>query len=636
MASGPEALAATVRSRLRRAALVVLGVLVALEVVYVVAGLFLVRTGQVGRWINTDPGKLLITFDSVWSVVPGVVRIRGFRIVNQGRSDQLEGTVETVWGAINPLELPANRLHVVWLRAKGVAFRLRYRPAAAEGTAALPAGVAPIEGVPWVPYSGPPPGPPGKKDGLTVVFTRARLEEVREVWIGERRLRGPGTVVASVTIGGDGTISIPHADIRFDGARLETGGEETISGLRMSVLAKVAPFDPDVPGGVQIVPLLRARVDLDARMPSGAAYLNAYLRNAPWIRFAGGEAGLAVRLVADGGKLEPGGSVELATDDLRAAFAGFTARGKARTRLDVAAGTGSPDAEARLVVEFEHYGLSRKSDAADPILEGRGLKVALQTPASLAEIPPSEFSGRLELGTAEFPRLTFLNEVLAPGGGLRILGGAGKVEGAFDVAKSGASCKGSMKVKAEGLSLDAGGVAVKGAFSLDLKVPRGDLLEQSFDVGGTLLALERFAFKTKHEKETAADWSASVAFPAARLQLGDSFDVRGSLELRASDSRPVAVFLSADAPLPGWKKKLLTVGVIKGGGRCSLSRGTLVIDDSRIAWSNMEVRARARTTQQGVLGKALVRYGVLQTGIALEGGKRKVRVLRPEAWFLER
>jgi hypothetical protein len=328
--------------------------------------------------------------------------------------------------------------------------------------------------------------------------------------------------------------------------------------------------------------------------------------------------------------------VELSTDDLRATFAGFTARGKARTRLDVVPGTASPDAEARLVVEFERYGLRRKSDAAEPILEGRGLKVALQAPASLAAIPPSEFSGRLELGKADFPRLTFLNEVLAPGGGLRILGGAGKVEGAFDVAKAGGICKGSMKVKAEELSLDAGGVVVKGAFSLDLKVPRGDLQKQAFDVGGTLLALERFSFETKHEEATAADWSASVAFPMAHLQLGDSFGARGSLELRASDSRPVAVFLSADGPLAGWKKKLLTVGEIKGGGRFSLSRGTLAVDDYRIGWSNMEVRARARTTQQGVHGKALVSYGMLQARIGLEGGKRKIRVLRPEAWFLER
>ena len=65
-----------------------------------------------------------MTFDSAWSVVPGVVRFRGFRIVQPGRGSQLEGVVDSGWGTIDLLELPARRVHVVGLRASGVEFRL--------------------------------------------------------------------------------------------------------------------------------------------------------------------------------------------------------------------------------------------------------------------------------------------------------------------------------------------------------------------------------------------------------------------------------------------------------------------------------------------------------------------------------
>ncbi len=134
------------RSRLRRALVVLLAVLGVLEVVYVGAGLSLVKSGQVERWINKNPEKLRITFDSVWPIVPGVVRVRGFRIVNQGRGDQLEGKVDRVWGAVNPFELLARRVHVVWLRCRGVEFRLRRRPKTAEEAASLPAGFPLIDG----------------------------------------------------------------------------------------------------------------------------------------------------------------------------------------------------------------------------------------------------------------------------------------------------------------------------------------------------------------------------------------------------------------------------------------------------------------------------------------------------------
>ena len=107
-------------------------------------------------------------------------------------------------------------------------------------------------------HAGRPPGPPKTKRGWTVVFTGARLEEVREVWIGPRRLRGPGTVEASVTVGGDKRVSIRDVDARFE---------------------------------------------IDGRLPSGAAALDYYLRNAPWVTFSGGEARLSARLEVEGGRL---------------------------------------------------------------------------------------------------------------------------------------------------------------------------------------------------------------------------------------------------------------------------------------------------------------------------------------------
>jgi hypothetical protein len=380
------------------------------------------------------------------------------------------------------------------------------------------------------------------------------------------------------------------------------------------------------------VSLVRARVDVKARMPSGAHYLNVYLKNAPWIRFEGGEANLAAQLAVGGGRLAPGGFIELSSSDRQAEVAGFVIRGKARTRLDIVPAAGDA-AEARLVVGFENYDLHRRRDDPEPVMKGKGLRIIAVAPATLGAIPPSEFSGRLELGRAEFPRLDFANAFVPAGGGLRFRGGKAKVEGAFDVARSGSSCTGSMKVNAVGLSVDTGGVGMVGAFSLVLKVPRGDLLKQRFDVDGTRLDLERFTFESKNEGATAPDWSASFAFPKARLALGDGVAVGGELELRASDSRPVVAFLSKDEPLSGWKKKLVTVGEIKGGGRCSLSAGALEVESFSVGWGKTEVRAKFRTTPAGAVGKALVRVGILKAGIGLEGKARRVKVLRPGIWF---
>lgn len=624
------------RRRWRRRVLVpLLAVLGVVEAIWVGGGLFLVKGGQVERWINKNPEKLRITFDSVWPIVPGLVRVRGFRIVNQGRSDQLEGKVDLVWGAVNPLELPAHRVHVVWLRCRGVEFRLRKRPATAEEAARLRTGYPEIEGVAWAPYVPPAeaaPKKPKKGPGTTIVFTRSLLDDVREVWIGERRLSGRGTVVASVTVFGDGPIAIPHADVRFEAAKIENGAEETYSDMKLRVLGKLARYDTKVTKGLGILSLLRARVEVQARMPSGGGYLNAYLRNAPWIRFDGGEANLSARLSVVDGRVAPASFIELTSTDRRAEFAGFVAQGKARTRLDVVEGKGGV-ADAALAVEFGRYDLRRGKEAKEPLMLGEGLRITATTPASLAALPPKELSGRLELGKAEFPRLDFLNALFPAGGGLRIRGGRASVGGAFTVAGSGASCKGSLKIVASGLSLDTGGVAMKGGFTLGVEVPKGDLLAQTFTVDGTRLALDRFAFDTKHTERTDPDWNASVAFPKGSLGLGEAFSVKASMELRASDSRPVAAFLSKDKPLSGWKKKLVTFGEIRGASRFSLSRGRLDVEDFVLGWEGTEIRARFRTDEKGAFGKALVRYGILKAGIGLEGKERSLKVLGPTSWY---
>ena len=621
--------------RFRRILVALLAVLGALEIAYVAAGLYLVRSGQVERWVNKHPEKLRVTFDSAWSVVPGVVHFRGFRILQQGRGSQLEGVVDSGWGTIDLLELPARRVHVVGLRASGVEFRLRPRPKTAEeASGPMPDGLAPIEGLAWETYTGPPPGPPKAKRGWTVVFTGARLEQVREVWIGPRHLRGPGTVSASVTVGGDKRVSIRDVDARFEKASSSLGGRQDSADVTFRLRGRMEPFYPKETKGLALVPLVHARVEIDGRLPSGATALNYYLRNAPWVTFSGGEAQLSARLEVDGGRLKPGGHVELSPTDLRARFAGFTAEGRATTRLDVEDAAGGP--QARLAVGFEAYGLLRTEDASEPVLRGTGLRITAASPATIGALPPSDFTGRIELGQAEIPQLAFVNEFLPGGAGVRVKGGSATAEGAFDVAEGGRSCKGSLTVKGSELAFDAAGVETAGTFSLSLVVPRGDLLALTFGVDGTRLDLDRFNFASRHEQAGVPDWSGHVAFPEARLDMSDALAVEGRVDLRASDTRPLVAFLSARKPLKGWEKKLLSIEEIRGGGRFRLAGRALGVEGIEVKGGKIEVRVNARLTEKGAFGKVLASYGAASVGIELRGQERELHVLRPERWFESR
>jgi adhesin HecA-like repeat protein len=620
------------RRSIRRVLLALLAAAALLEAVYVGAGVYLVRSGQVERWINKRPEKLRVSFDSAFTIVPGVVHFRNLRIVQQGRGSQLEGVVDRGWGIVDLAELPLRRIHVVGLRAEGVAFRLRKRPRTPEeAQAPVPAEVAPIEGVPWEPYSGPLPGPRRAATGWTVVFTRTRLEHVREVWIHVRRLKGSGTVTASVTVGRDRRVSIRAVDARFDDASLDVADRPAFSSLQFHLRGNMRTFDPKQTKGLALLGLVRADLDVTGRIPSAADLLDYYLRGAPWVRCSGGEALLSAHLGLAGGRLAPGGVVELAPTDLRASFGGFAAQGRASTRLDVLDAAAGP--EARLTVAFESYGLLRSETATEPVLRGRGLRIDALSPASLQILPPQDFAGRIDLGQAELPELGFVNELLPGGAGVRVKEGSARVEGAFDVSDSGRSCTGSMRVTGGRLVFDAGGVRTAGSFTFSLAVPRGDLIASSFGVDGTRLDLEHFSFAVGGGRVSAPDWSGRIAFPEAALDMSQALTLEGQVELRTSDTRPLVAFLSADKPLKGWKKRLLTIGEIEGGGRFRLGGQQLAVDGFRVSGGPVEVQARARVTDKGAFGKVLARYGVLKAGIELKGRDRALRLFRPERWY---
>lgn len=606
-----------------------LGLVAFLEAVYVGGGLILVRSGQVDRWINTQPDKLKITFDSVLPIVPGLVRVRGFRLLIQDRANQIDARVDHVWAGVNLLELPGKRLHFVLVRATGVTYRMRTRPVTAPQAKELPAGYPAIDGVPYTPFEGPKGEKP--KDRLALVFTRSMVRDIREVWLNERRFQGKGAVDASVTVDRDGTLEIPWADVRFEETRVQNGPDETYRDVRLRVVGNVPRFDPDGPQADALLTLLKLRIEASGRMPSGAAYLNVFFRNAPWIRFEGGDSLLTLRLTLKEGQIAAGGFLELARHDLAAEFSGFRAKGTAGVRLDVLP-VGERD-HARLVVAFDQYALHRGKASGKPLVAGKGLRISVTTPASLRELPPKQFSGKLELGKAELPSLDFVNALLPATSGVKIRSGSAKVEGTFDVLDGGGSVKGSLRIAANGLAMDAGGVGMKGGFALALRVPKGDLLRQRFDADGTKLTLDGFSFESKAAAAGVPDWSASVAYPRFHLEMGDALSLLGRMELEASDSRPLVAFLSKDEPLSGWKKRLLTFGTIKGSGEFELGDQLVAVEKFSIGWEGTEIRARVRLDPKGTNGKVFVKYGILRAGIGLEGEKRSVKVVKPETWF---
>jgi len=620
--------------RLPRVLRWILGVLVAFEVLYVLAAIIVVQSGQVDRWVNKHPEKLKITFDRAWTFIPGLVHLGGVRVVNQGRGNQLEAVVDSARVFVNPFALIGKTVSARSFTANGVEFRFRKRPQTAEEATEKAELVPPIEGAPFEPWGGPPkedkPKDPNKK-GWTVDVGSATLADIREIWMGPLRLQGGGAVDASVRVEtGDGTkLSIRKAVVRYPNSQLAVGGEPYSKDLRILVDGMMEPFNTKEVKGPAILGLVTASVELSGN--STGQLLNYYFGKAEWLKFKSQPRQMSAKLDIDHGRFKPGGYLDLEKGPLGAEFAGFIAEGDAAARMAMEPAKDGDGADVHVKVDFSDYGMRREVEGP-PVMKGAGLLIEARSPADLQQIPPEDFEGQIQLGKAEFPDLTFVNDMLPKGGGLAVQSGRGSVDGGFEIASS-TECHGQVKIQTADLVLGAGGVKNDGDVEVTIEVPDGDLNELKFGLDHTRIEFKNFDFTSEGYEEKLPPWQGRFELTEGTLDLGEAKGVSGHLELFFTDTRPLVAFLSKDEPMKGWKKNLLMIEKVTGESVAVMTPGETTIRHFGIRGEKLDVRFRATVNEQGAFGKARAKYGILKAGFGLEGQERHLKILRVGTWY---
>jgi hypothetical protein len=184
------------RSRGRRAlrvAAAALAVLATVEVAYLAAGNLLVATPLLERLLDRKPEKRRVEWDRAWTVVPGRVHLRGFRLRVQNRPTQWLLTLDRATATIDLPALTRRGFHLTSLDGDGLTFRLRRRLDTRPETGAAQEAAPPIPGL-----ANPPARPPeevyGRPEGpgWRIELDRVTVTGVREIWIDEHRVTGDG------------------------------------------------------------------------------------------------------------------------------------------------------------------------------------------------------------------------------------------------------------------------------------------------------------------------------------------------------------------------------------------------------------------------------------------------------------
>ncbi len=617
-----------------RAILILLAIVVALEVVYLVVGNILLRGDFVTSRVNKHPEKILVSYDSAYTLFPGHASVRGLRIRNQASRSQLEVAVDEVSAVLNPLPLAWKTINIVRASARGAEFRMRSRPHTVEEMRDKAAAMPPIEGLDWENSVRDPnavPKPP--KWGFSV--TSARVEDTRQVWINEFRVDGPGRAGGGVSVGPGRRLAISGAWVEFPGLTASLAGTVFMSGGELKGELDVESYDYGEHKGLGFLPYAAADVALRGVTGTKMALLNYIFRNVPWLEFSGDPNEQELRVVLEKGKLQPGTHAHLATDRLHVRLLAYQAEGAADTKIEVVEG-----GRAKVEVQLTDYRFGLAKYGADGA-RGDSLRLKADMAADIAFDGTPDMEVDVLVDNLRMDDLGRVNYLIPEGAKLKVTEGKVRVDASMKLATLGSDGSGKVTVDTSGMKLEAGGTRLEGHVSATIPVSRIDLQRGSFALDGTTIRLDEFSLlsvpaesdgKSAPSEETT-DWWAQIDVPKGGVDFRKEVSVGGDVVLKMRDTDPLIHFFTASKPLPKIGERILEVENVTGSAGVDYTGDRLAVRNAIVTGDNLEVQAHLELVGKSVEGDLLAVYEFVGVGVELQGDRRKLHLLGARKWY---
>ncbi len=576
------------------------------------------------KLLNVDPALFQIRYDRAWTLIPGKVEVRGFKLSTQDHMVQFMVTADRVHGDLHLLTLANLHFHATDIEADGVIVHIRPRVEAGSELEKHLGDLPPIEGYESAMITkeekSKPLGPL-----LLLDFDRLTIHHLREVWIERQRYNGDAELTGSMLYKPFSRLAL--RDVRFTDANAKLAVEPNLIpiehiGLHVDLeeidLANTT-FDS--------LRSLTAQLQLSATVEP--RFLNGYLTNVKGLstlRASGVEGPLEVDV-----KIEKG----VIADDSRLSFS--TPRVAMRIPYVEISGAAAVKAKAdqgrvALSVEISKAALQQRD--GERLAEADRFAVLASSGVDLTRM--DSVDAQLILSGGRVKELRDLNQFIPSGAGLRIAEGQGEIEGKISLDAESARGRGNIDVTASAVSVKNRSAVITGKLQVHGEIRSLNLDSGALDFSGSSLAIEEATLRA--DGKTSPLWVKAVAeqavfTPKGKTQWTTKFGVG------ASNLQPLLAIVSANLPLPK------AINLLTNSPNVRATAEMIVKEDSielpRLILTSQTVRAEGAMTLREVStsderlepwGNVLVHAGVFSAGVQLDGPKIKLVLFDLKKW----
>ena len=625
--------------RLRKWAVGIGVALFVLEVVYVVAANYFLRTDRLQQLINKKPEKTHISWESAASWLPGFATVKGFTLRSQTMKDQVYVHVAEADARISLIKLALKTIHIRGVDAREVDFRYRERLDSPRRTEAHEDPLEPppnFEFYPEIPGFTNPPDPkpeelyPRKKTKRpwTVKITGAEVQGPVKVALNEFRLEGDGSVGGGVTVRPRKTITIHRGRLGLDSTAVTIGPELVSDNLSIHSDLRFEPFPDkgatvaDVIGGISgslmVAGQIGERAAVSHEITPGLTTFGA--------------GTVAANLEFKRGGLRAGSRYTLNSDAFHVTIMGLDASGSAKVSGDTVREGG--EHVTRMKIAFEEY---RFVDPADEMayITGTGLEVdAHWTGFSLSERVPAKHA-KVVLPRMIIHDVRVFNDLIPGDGAISFQSGTGEVEATLEVNNRIAA--GTVDVAAEDVVIETRNAPFYGDLEVHAKLEEGDLSAAAFHLSDTTIRLDDIVGEELAEKkqERLEAWYCDVELKQGSVTFGKPLAARGHLLFKMHDTRPLVAMLKDHGVKLKGLSLMPNIKDIDGAMDVDLAEAQVKVEDLVLTGKDLEALGWIHARDKQANGRLFVKYGIVAAGIGLDEGKAKVHLAKPRQWFEE-
>lgn len=593
----------TIRLRTPRARRVLLVCLV-LWLGYVVGVNLFINSDLLPRLATPHPERTKISWERAWTVVPGLIHVRGFKLRSHTRGILWTLEIDRGRAFFNLFALPFRTVHIVLPRASGIDFVL------GSADTVLPRKTK-------------------KKPGMKIRISHARAVGIRTMRIGEMAIDGSVRAGGSFSTQARGSLTMKGAWLKVDSGAIRYGEKTLATGLRIGGRASIDRFVPSEHRGESLLPFLVARIRVGGEV-GDLSFLNVLLQSTKSVSFGGGSGRLDADLRLTRGVVEPESRLVTEEATYTVDYLGYRAEGTGRILGFSAADT---TVHELLNFHFESYSLAVRGDES-PYLEGKDLVVSLRGDEGLRLGEKGlQLDVIIDLPESRVPDMTVYNRNFPSTGGIRIVSGKGRVKSHVEILERTGGGSAEVHLTAEDLVIEIDDKEVVGDIKVTGLVKVLDLEKMVFDPSGTRVELRNAGAYVGAAEGENSEWWGVVEIPAGRITVSRPTSGEADFTIEAESAAPVfALFAKTQKKADKMDRRLKTDD-LSGGGHVRLGEGLIALTDLEIDGGKAHVRADFCIQQGELHGLVHAKYGILAVAAELHDKKETLHVTSPKKWF---